>query len=119
VPGFEVPGWVVVRVRRHTIGWPGLDEAERARVGDALAETVAAVRTATGVDKVYVLTFGEAFPHFHALVAPRPDDLPVELRLGRILDRREHDLDVPAAREVAARVRTAYEQQARDRAGAA
>jgi diadenosine tetraphosphate (Ap4A) HIT family hydrolase len=112
-PGFEVPGWIVVRVRRHTIGWPGLDDAELAAVGRRIADTVAASSEVSGAEKVYVLTFGEAFPHFHALVAPRGEEVPPELWTARILDRRQTDIDIPAAQARVPALRAAYDKLAR------
>jgi len=107
-PGFEVPGWIVVRVRRHTVGWPGLDDAEVAEVGRRIQDTVAAAAEVSGAPKVYVLTFGEAFPHFHALIAPRGADVPPELWTARILDRRLSDIDIPAAQALTPALREAY-----------
>ena len=110
-PGFEVPGWVVLRVRRHVMGWPGLGGDELAAVGRRIADTVAASTEVSGAPKVYVLTFGEAFPHFHALIAPRGEDIPPELRTARILDRRLTDIDIPAAQALIPALRDAYQRR--------
>ncbi|HEX6869454.1 MAG TPA: hypothetical protein VF163_00015 [Micromonosporaceae bacterium] len=111
-PGFEVPGWIVVRVRRHVIGWPGLNDAELANVGRRISDTVAASAEIAAAQKVYVLTFGEANPHFHALVAPRGEEVPPQLRTARILDRLATDIDIPAAQALVPALRTAYQRLA-------
>jgi diadenosine tetraphosphate (Ap4A) HIT family hydrolase len=110
-PGFEVPGWVVVRVRRHTVGWPGLTDDELAVIGRRIADTVAASAEVSGAPKVYVMTFGEAFPHFHGLIAPRGEEVPPELRTARILDRRQTDIDIPASQAYLPALRAAYERR--------
>jgi diadenosine tetraphosphate (Ap4A) HIT family hydrolase len=108
-PGFEVPGWVVLRVRRHVLGWPGLDEDELATVGRRIRDVVSAAAEVTGAPKVYVMTFGEAYPHFHALIVPRGDEVPPEMRTARILEQRERGIDVDAAHELIPQLRASYE----------
>jgi diadenosine tetraphosphate (Ap4A) HIT family hydrolase len=107
-PGAEVPGWVVVRTRRHVIGWPGLGPDEQATIGTRVGHLVSAMREVTGAPAVYVLTFGEANPHFHALVAARGDDVPPERRQAGILGLRADRLDREAAHELVPAIRAAY-----------
>lgn len=107
-PGYEVPGWIIVRVRRHAIGWPGLDDPELALVGRRFRDTVQAVQEVTGAEKAYVLMFGEAFPHFHALVVPRGSDVPPELRSAHIMTRRTTDIDVAASQALVPDLSAAY-----------
>jgi hypothetical protein len=58
------------------------------------------------------MTFGEAYPHFHAVVTVRTDDIPPESRSGNILALRASRLDrdaavarVPAVRAALAGIR--------------
>jgi hypothetical protein len=43
------------------------------------------------------MTFGEAYPHFHAVITVRTDDIPPESRSGNILALREILVDRDAA----------------------
>ena len=77
-PGYEVPGWFFLRVRRHAELLTGLDDAELAAFGRRAADLVGAVTEATGAPATYLLHFGENYRHFHALVAARG-----RIRVGR------------------------------------
>ena len=79
-PGYEVPGWFFLRARRHADGLTGLDEAETAAFGRRAHDLVSAVERVTGAPAVYLLSFGENFRHFHALVAARGGQVPPEAR---------------------------------------
>lgn len=67
-PGYEVPGWFFLRVRRHAELLAGLDDAELSAFGHRARDLVAAVTEATGAPATYLLHFGENYRHFHALV---------------------------------------------------
>ena len=118
-PGYEVPGWFFLRVRRHAELLTGLDDAERSAFGHRAAELVAAVTEATGAPATYLLHFGENYRHFHALVAARGADIPAEQRGGSILGRRPEYVDRAAAVALVPGVRAAYERTARSRDGTA
>jgi diadenosine tetraphosphate (Ap4A) HIT family hydrolase len=109
-PGYEVPGWFFLRVRRHAELLTGLDDAERSAFGHRAAGLVAAVTAATGAPATYLLHFGENYRHFHALVAARGADIPAEQRGGNILGRRPGHVDVAAAVALVPDVRAAYER---------
>jgi diadenosine tetraphosphate (Ap4A) HIT family hydrolase len=109
-PGYEVPGWFFLRVRRHAELLTGLDDAERSAFGHRAAGLVAAVTAATGAPATYLLHFGENYRHFHALVAARGADIPAEQRGGNILCRRPGHVDVAAAVALVPDVRAAYER---------
>ena len=79
-PGYEVPGWFFLRARRHAEKLTGLDEAETATFGRRAHDLVSAVERVTGAPAVYLLSFGENYRHFHALVAARGDQVPPEAR---------------------------------------
>jgi diadenosine tetraphosphate (Ap4A) HIT family hydrolase len=108
-PGYEVPGWYFLRVRRHAELLTGLSGAELSTLGHRARDLVAAVTAATGAPATYLLHFGENYRHFHALVAARGADIPAGLRGGNILALRPGHVDVPSARTLASAVRKAYE----------
>ncbi len=109
-PGYEVPGWFFLRVRRHAELLTGLDDAELSAFGHRARDLVAAVTEATGAPATYLLHFGENYRHFHALVAARGADIPVEQRGGNILGLRPGHVDPAAAVALAPAVRAAYEK---------
>jgi diadenosine tetraphosphate (Ap4A) HIT family hydrolase len=109
-PGYEVPGWFFLRARRHAEKLTGLDEGETATFGRHVHDLVSAVEQVTGAPAVYLLSFGENFRHFHALVAARGYGLIKQLAEGR---------DISAAQSMAGRVRLAYEEILRGREHAA
>jgi len=111
-PGYEVPGWFFLRVRRHAELLTGLDDAELAAFGRRAADLVAAVTEATGAPATYLLHFGENYRHFHALVAARGADIPAARRGGNILGLRPDHVDVAAAVALVPDVRAAYERTA-------
>ncbi|KOX24883.1 hypothetical protein ADL06_20755 [Streptomyces sp. NRRL F-6491] len=114
VPGYDVPGWFVLRVRRHAERITGLDEAELASFARRARDLVAAVTEATGAPATYLLVFGENHPHFHALVTARGEDVPADRRNGNILRLRTEQADPEAAARLVPAVRRAYERLAGD-----
>ena len=109
-PGYEVPGWFFLRVRRHAELLTGLDDAELAAFGRRARDLVAAVTEATGAPATYLLHFGENYRHFHALVAARGADIPAARRGGNILGLRPGHVDAAAAVALVPDVRAAYER---------
>jgi diadenosine tetraphosphate (Ap4A) HIT family hydrolase len=113
-PGYEVPGWFFLRVRRHAELLTGLDDAELSALGHRARDLVAAVTDATGAPATYLLHFGENYRHFHALVAARGADIPAGQRGGNILGLRPGRIDRAAAVALVPSVRAAYTRTARD-----
>ena len=111
-PGYEVPGWFFLRVRRHAELLTGLDDDELAALGRRARDLAAAVSEATGAPATYLLHFGENYRHFHALVAARGADIPAEQRGGYIVGRRPGHVDPAAALALVPDVRAAYERMA-------
>ena len=109
-PGYEVPGWFFLRSRRHAEKLTGLDDAETASFGRHAHDLISAVEQVTGAPAVYILSFGENYLHFHALIAARGEQVPPELRGGAMLQLLAEGRDAPAARAVAGDVRLAYEE---------
>src|ERR1700690_1863610 len=118
-PGFEVPGWFFLRARRHAEKLTGLDEAETAAFGRHAHDLVSAVEQVTGAPAVYLLSFGENYRHFHALVAARGDQVPPQARGYGLIQLLAEGRDVPAARALAGEVRLVYEEIVRGRTRAA
>ena len=110
VPGYDVPGWFVLRVRRHAEGLEGLTAEELATFGRRARDLTAAVRVVTGAAATYLMVFGEANPHFHALITPRTADIPLEMRTGNILKRRLGHADLQGSQAMVPEVRAAYER---------
>ncbi|MFI5856268.1 hypothetical protein [Streptomyces parvulus] len=108
VPGYDVPGWFVLRVRRHAERITGLDEAELGSFARRARDLVAAVTEATGAPATYLMVFGENHPHFHALITARGDGVPADRRNGNILRLREERADPEAAARLVPAVRRAY-----------
>jgi diadenosine tetraphosphate (Ap4A) HIT family hydrolase len=108
VPGYDVPGWFILRARRHAERITGLDDEELSSFGRHARDLVAAVTDVTGAPATYLLVFGENYPHFHALIAPRGHDVPPELRAGNLLRLRADHADPAAAEELVPPVRSAY-----------
>ncbi|MEP7022451.1 MAG: hypothetical protein ABJB47_01295 [Actinomycetota bacterium] len=108
VPGYDVPGWFILRVRRHAERITGLDGAELASFARRARDLVAAVTDVTAAPATYLMVFGENHPHFHALVAARGHDVPVAQRAGNILQLRSGHTDPAAAAELVPEVRVAY-----------
>ena len=108
VPGYEVPGWIILRVRRHAERITGLEPPELTTFARRARDLVAAVNAVTGAVTTYLLVFGENYPHFHALIAPRGDDVPTELRGGNILKLRAERADLASALTLVPEMRSAY-----------
>jgi diadenosine tetraphosphate (Ap4A) HIT family hydrolase len=111
-PGFEVPGWYFLRLRRHALGWASLDQPELTAFGPLVQDLMGALEQAFDAPARYLMTFGEAYPHFHAVITVRADDIPPESRSGNILALRESRTDrdaavarVPAVRAALAGIR--------------
>ena len=112
-PGYEVPGWFFLRVRRRAELLTGLDDAELSALGHRARDLIAAVTDATAAPATYLLHFGENYRHFHALVAARGADIPAAQRGGNILGLRPGHIDRAAAVALVPSVRAAYERTAR------
>lgn len=103
--GYDVPGWFILRLRRHAEGWSGPSAAELADFGPLSQRVASAIQEATGAPTVYFMSFGENFPHFHFLVIARGADLAPEHRGAGILALRAAHRDHDESLVTAARVR--------------
>lgn len=107
-PGMEVPGWIVLRARRHAERITGLNDAESDTFGRRARDLAAALTEVTGAPATYLLAFGENHPHFHALITPRGIDVPLNRRSGDILKLREDHTDLTQATRLIPAMRQAY-----------
>ena len=107
VPGYEVPGWVILRTRRHAERITGLSDQELDSFGRRARDLVSAVSEVMAAPSTYLLVFGENYPHFHVLVAPRGDQVPDDRRAGDILKLRLESADPVAARQLVPELRAA------------
>jgi diadenosine tetraphosphate (Ap4A) HIT family hydrolase len=105
--GYDLPGWFILRLRRHAEGWSGATAAELAEFGPFSQRVAAAIQEITGAPTVYFMSFGENYPHFHFLVIARDADLATERRGAGILTLLAEHRDLDASLAVAARVREA------------
>jgi len=108
VPGYDVPGWFILRARRHAERITGLDHDELSTLAWRARDLVAAVTEVTGAPATYLMVFGENYPHFHVLVAARGQDVPPELRGGNMVQLRAGRADWAAALKLVPAVRAAY-----------
>jgi diadenosine tetraphosphate (Ap4A) HIT family hydrolase len=108
-PGMEVPGWFVLRTRRHAELITGLDDAEADALGRRLRALVAAVAEVTRAPATYQLVFGEDNRHFHTLVTARGEHVSADRRRGDILKLLDDGhRDLAACQAIAPKVRAAY-----------
>lgn len=105
--GYAVPGWFILRLRRHTEGWSGPTATELGGFGPLAQRVTAAIQRVTGAPTVYFMSFGENYAHFHFLVIARDADLPPEHRGAAILTLRTDHSDRTGSFAVAERVRQA------------
>ena len=76
--GLEAPGWLFLQTLRHTEGPMGMDTEEAGELGINVAHLSGAIQAVTGAEKVYVVAYGERFPHFHVCLFPRMPFAPPE-----------------------------------------
>ena len=107
--GYDVPGWYILRLRRHAEGWDELTSAELAEFGVRCAQLSTAIKQALGASHVYFMNFGENYPHFHFLVTARAAETPPELRGANILRLRETHRDMVTALALVPTLRAALE----------
>ena len=105
--GYDVPGWFILRLRRHAEGWAEPTTAELTDFGPLSQRMTAAIREATGAPTVYFMSFGENYPHFHFLLIARDAEVAPEHRGAAVLARRAEDRDRDASLTVASQVRAA------------
>ncbi|GIF94922.1 hypothetical protein Cci01nite_00160 [Catellatospora citrea] len=96
-----VAGFAHLESRRHIPYLADLDGPEAATLGPVLARATAAVREATGADKVYVTVFGDRVQHLHFNLAPCHPGGPLVGGAGQV--RPDAPAASPAAHDAAAK----------------
>ena|SRR5438093_7400742 len=71
-----LPGWLILKPRRHVEHIAELTTAESATLGHLLVRASAAVKAALNAERVYVCSFGESVNHVHFYVVPRYSNMP-------------------------------------------
>jgi diadenosine tetraphosphate (Ap4A) HIT family hydrolase len=71
-----IAGWTIIDLLRHAATLDELSEAEAAELGRLVAHTTAAIRAATGCERVYLLSFAEAARLVHVHLVPRHEHDP-------------------------------------------
>ena len=103
----EVPGQVVIQLRRHA-GWiTDLTDGELATLGPTLALVTRAIDAETRPERVYYSCFAEAVPHVHFMLTPRAAAIAQEHRGAALLTRAVAELysDPAMAEALAVRIR--------------
>jgi diadenosine tetraphosphate (Ap4A) HIT family hydrolase len=67
-------GTVIFEARRHLLDFGEMTPAELAEFGSIAQRLVPAIKTATGVQRVYFLAVMEHSPHFHLWLVPKKDE---------------------------------------------
>lgn len=105
--GYDVPGWYILRIRRHAEGWEALTPTELSGFGPRCEHLSSAIKDALGASHVYFMSFGENYPHFHFLLTKRDADSPPDRRGGNILTLRETHRNMASALAVLPALRAA------------
>lgn len=111
-PGIGVPGWVMVNSQRHVAGIADFDDDEAANFGPAFRHFCRVLQEVTGALRVYVAAMGESFPHFHAHLVPRYEQMPNDAKAWSVFDlyRATQAGEVAIDQAEAARVAEVYRQ---------
>ena len=104
--GLEIPGWVVLALRRHTVGAAPLSPPEAGRLGVAIGALSQALAEVTDAERVYLQAYGESQQHWHLLFSTRGPEVPAEHRHVAFFTHRDQYLDATAAANVLDLVRT-------------
>jgi diadenosine tetraphosphate (Ap4A) HIT family hydrolase len=67
-------GTVIVEARGHLLDFGEMTPTESAELGSILHRLVPAIKTATGVQRVYFLALMERAPHFHLWLVPKKNE---------------------------------------------
>lgn len=67
----DVPGWITLATRQHVDGPDALTDGQADSFGRHVRAIGAALKQATGAERVHVVYLGEAARHFHAGLFPR------------------------------------------------
>lgn len=85
-PGIGVPGWMMVNSQRHVPGIAAFDDGEAANFGPAFRHLSRVLEKVTGALRIYTAAMGESFPHFHAHMVPRYEQMPNDASAWGVFD---------------------------------
>jgi diadenosine tetraphosphate (Ap4A) HIT family hydrolase len=104
--GFDVPGWFMVMLNRHSDDWfMGLSDQEAATLGPLMRSLGGAAVADAGAERVYLMGFGEQWSHFHYMVMSRGSSVNKESRGAGLLAHAAEMANREEAFRVAAKVR--------------
>lgn len=103
--GLEVPGWLVLALRRHAVDVTPLNEREASGLGVAIRLLSSAVAQASGAERVYLQAYGENERHWHLLLSARTAAISPEHRHVDFFVERCQYIDEPEAKRIVERVR--------------
>ena len=106
----QIPGWIVLGMRRHALDPMGMNETEAATFGPLLLKLSTAIKTALDAERVYVVGYGEHSQHWHVLLSSRDAQVPPEHRHAQFWNHRDEYVNPPAAEAAAARIREALDK---------
>jgi diadenosine tetraphosphate (Ap4A) HIT family hydrolase len=104
--GFDVPGWFMVMLNRHSDDWfMGLSDEEAASMGPLMRSLGEAAVADAGAERVYLMGFGEQWSHFHFAVMSRSATVGEDLRGAGLLAHASELANHVEAIRIAAKVR--------------
>jgi diadenosine tetraphosphate (Ap4A) HIT family hydrolase len=104
--GFDVPGWFMVMLNRHSDDWfMGLSDQEATTLGPLMRSLGRAGVADAGAERVYLMGFGEQWSHFHFAVMSRTAAIESEFRGAGLLAHASELANRDHAIRVAAQVR--------------
>ena len=104
-PARQVPGWVVMQLRRHATSVADMTADELTSMGPTLAMVTRAIQSQTDAERVYFVSFGENHHHVHVLLIPRGPSIPIEHRSSALHVHFAEYVDSKAAAETAGRLK--------------
>ena len=112
--GFDVPGWFMVMLNRHSDDWfMGLTDPEAASLGPLMRSLGAAAVADADAERVYLMGFGEQWSHFHYMVMSRGATVSKEARGAAFLGQAPELADRDEAVRLAAKVRESLQGRLR------
>lgn len=81
----EVPGQVVMQLRRHARWLIDMTADELASMGPTLAVVAKAIATELDPERIYFSGFAESVPHVHVMLTPRSGAVAPEHRGAALL----------------------------------
>jgi len=109
--GLEIPGWIVLALRRHAVDAAPIGEEEARRLGPAIRTISTAIVDSTDAERIYLQAYGEKERHWHLLISPRGPSVPAEHRHTALFGHRNEYLDPAESKAVLTRVREAIRAQ--------